>query len=75
MYAKCMHAIWTLLNLWLRHQSIKDNILFGYPFDEDRYNSVVECCDLKADLEILEDVDVTEIGVRGVGLLGGRHAR
>ena len=49
---------------WLRHQSIKDNILFGYPFDEERYNDVVECCALKPDLEMLEDGDATEIGAR-----------
>ena len=54
------------------HQSIKDNILFGYPFDEERHNAVVECCALKPDLEILEDGDATEIGARGVSLLGGQ---
>jgi len=49
---------------WLRHQSIKDNILFGYPYDEERYNMVVECCALGPDLEMLEDGDQTEIGAR-----------
>ncbi|EMD39008.1 hypothetical protein CERSUDRAFT_104287 [Gelatoporia subvermispora B] len=60
---------------WLRHQSIKDNILFGYPYDEERYNAVVECCALKPDLAILEDGDATEIGARGVSLSGGQKAR
>lgn len=49
---------------WLRHQSIKDNILFGYPYDEERYSAVVECCALKPDLDVLEDGDATEIGAR-----------
>ncbi|KAG5653253.1 hypothetical protein H0H81_001510 [Sphagnurus paluster] len=60
---------------WLRHQSIKDNILFGAPFDELRYNAVVECCALRPDLEMLEDGDMTEIGARGVSLSGGQKAR
>jgi ABC-type multidrug transport system fused ATPase/permease subunit len=49
---------------WLRHQSIKDNILFGYPYDEERYNAVIECCALTTDLKIFEDGDATEIGAR-----------
>ncbi|OJT05881.1 ATP-dependent bile acid permease [Trametes pubescens] len=60
---------------WLRHQSIKDNILFGYTYDEERYEAVVACCALKPDLEMLEDGDATEIGVRGVSLSGGQKAR
>lgn len=51
---------------WLRHRSIKDNILFGHRYDEERYEAVVECCALKPDLEMLEDGDATEIGVRWV---------
>ena len=43
------------------------------PLDEERYNAVVECCALKPDLEILEDV--TEIGARGVSLSGNQKAR
>lgn len=61
------HAIsYAAQSPWLRHQSIKDNILFGYPCDEERYNAVVECCALKPDFDIFEDGDQTEIGARWV---------
>ena len=60
-----MHSIsYAAQSPWLRHQSIKDNILFGYPFDEERYNAVIEACALGPDLEMLEDGDQTEIGAR-----------
>ncbi|KAF7362379.1 hypothetical protein MVEN_00584800 [Mycena venus] len=67
-----MHAIsYAAQSPWLRHQSIKDNILFGYPFDEARYNQVIESCALRPDLDMLEDGDATEIGEKGVSLSGG----
>lgn len=71
-----MHSIsYAAQTPWLRHQSIKDNILFGQPCDEERYNDVVECCALRPDLNMLEDGDDTEIGSRGVSLSGGQKAR
>ncbi|KAH8810160.1 hypothetical protein DL96DRAFT_1716877 [Flagelloscypha sp. PMI_526] len=60
---------------WLRHQTIKENILFGYPLNESRYQDVVEACALNPDFETLEDGDRTEIGSRGVSLSGGQKAR
>lgn len=60
---------------WLEHLSIRDNILFGEPFDADKYWEVIESCALRTDLEILEDGDFTEIGERGISLSGGQKAR
>ncbi|KAJ7091060.1 multidrug resistance-associated ABC transporter [Mycena epipterygia] len=71
-----MHGIsYAAQSPWLRHQSIKDNILFGYPYDDARYKQVIECCALQPDLDVLEDGDATEIGARGVNLSGGQKAR
>ena len=49
---------------WLQHATIRENILFGAPFDSERYYEVIECCALKPDLDMLQDNDLTEIGVR-----------
>ncbi|KAF8587167.1 multidrug resistance-associated ABC transporter [Ramaria rubella] len=60
---------------WLQQKSIKDNIIFEYPLDQERYDAVVEACALNPDLRALEDGDRTEIGARGVTLSGGQKAR
>ncbi|KAJ7476731.1 multidrug resistance-associated ABC transporter [Mycena latifolia] len=60
---------------WLRNASIKDNILFNLPYDEERYKLTLEVCALVSDLEILEDGDESEIGEQGVNLSGGQKAR
>ncbi|EGO03880.1 hypothetical protein SERLA73DRAFT_84054 [Serpula lacrymans var. lacrymans S7.3] len=60
---------------WLRNASIKDNILFNLPLDEERYQKTLQVCALVSDLNILEDGDESEIGERGVNLSGGQKAR
>lgn len=60
---------------WLRNASIRDNILFNLPYDEERYRKTLEVCALLSDLDILEDGDESEIGERGVNLSGGQKAR
>ncbi|KAF7343123.1 ATP-dependent bile acid permease [Mycena venus] len=60
---------------WLQNASIKDNILFNLPYDEERYKLTLEVCALVSDLEVLEDGDESEIGERGVNLSGGQKAR
>ncbi|CAI2174221.1 16345_t:CDS:10 [Funneliformis geosporum] len=60
---------------WLRNGSIRDSILFNLPFNEERYNQVVESCALDKDFESFVDGDLTEIGEQGVTLSGGQKQR
>ncbi|KAM3068375.1 hypothetical protein ACMFMG_009513 [Clarireedia jacksonii] len=60
---------------WIENASIKDNILFGLPLDEQRYEKVIEVCALRKDLEILGDGENTEIGANGINLSGGQRWR
>jgi len=60
---------------WLESASIRDNILFGTPYERKRYNAVLAACALIPDLKILEDGDKTDIGEKGVVLSGGQKAR
>lgn len=71
-----MHSLsYAAQSPWLQHLSIKDNIVFGSPLNEDRYEQVIDACALAADFGMLEDGDSTEIGARGVSLSGGQKAR
>lgn len=53
---------------WIQNLSLRDNILFGRPWDEQRYWQAVIDSALPADLELLPDGDLTEIGEKGVTL-------
>ncbi|RMZ75443.1 hypothetical protein DV737_g5299, partial [Chaetothyriales sp. CBS 132003] len=60
---------------WLQSMSIRENILFTQPYDEDRYRQVLEVCALLPDLADLPHGDLSPIGENGVGLSGGQKAR
>ena len=60
---------------WIQNMTIRDNILFGLPLDEDKYNRVVEAWQLESDLDMLKGGDLTEIGEKGINLSGGQKAR
>ncbi|CAO3612252.1 unnamed protein product [Mucor hiemalis] len=60
---------------FLQHASIRDNILFGLPYDEERYRTTLYQCALNKDLTILPDGDRTEIGEKGISLSGGQKQR
>ncbi|KAI0650859.1 multidrug resistance-associated ABC transporter [Trametes meyenii] len=60
---------------WVQNETIRDNILFGAPYDEERYNKVIYQCALKRDLTLFEAGDKTEVGEKGLTLSGGQKAR
>ena len=60
---------------WILNTTVRDNILFGLPYDETKYNHVLDACSLRHDISVLEDGDMTEIGERGINLSGGQKQR
>ncbi|XP_070569620.1 ATP-binding cassette sub-family C member 10-like [Ptychodera flava] len=60
---------------WIQQASVKDNILFGMPYNQEKYGAVLDACALREDLKILPAGDFTEIGENGVTLSGGQKAR
>ncbi|MCJ1379910.1 hypothetical protein MMC17_003013 [Xylographa soralifera] len=60
---------------WIENATIKDNILFGLPFDVGRYNKVLSVCALEKDLDMLPDGEMTDIGANGINLSGGQRWR
>ncbi|KAK8854643.1 hypothetical protein IAR55_003382 [Kwoniella newhampshirensis] len=60
---------------WIQNATVRENILFGQPWDEERYWAAVRDSSLETDLELLEDGDGTEIGEKGINLSGGQKQR
>ncbi|XP_065862557.1 ABC transporter C family member 3-like [Euphorbia lathyris] len=60
---------------WIQSGKIEENILFGKEMDRERYESILEACSLKKDMEILSFGDQTVIGERGINLSGGQKQR
>ncbi|CAH0555481.1 unnamed protein product [Brassicogethes aeneus] len=60
---------------WIQNATLKDNILFGKPYDQRIYNKVVKACALKPDFDMLPAGDQTEIGEKGINLSGGQKQR
>ncbi|CAK5274807.1 unnamed protein product [Mycena citricolor] len=60
---------------WVLNDTIRNNILFGAEYDEERYKQVLYQCALERDLELFEAGDQSEVGEKGLTLSGGQKAR
>ncbi|TMS22599.1 Canalicular multispecific organic anion transporter 2 [Larimichthys crocea] len=60
---------------WIQNATLRDNILFGKLYNEQKYGCVLEACSLTPDLEVLPGGDMTEIGEKGINLSGGQRQR
>lgn len=60
---------------WIENATIRDNILFGLPFDTGRYQQTLSACALETDLDVLPDGELTDIGANGINLSGGQRWR
>ena len=55
--------------------TIRENILFGLEYNQDRYEKTIEDCALDEDFLDLRDGDATYIGEGGANLSGGQMQR
>jgi ABC-type multidrug transport system fused ATPase/permease subunit len=60
---------------WIDNASVRENILFGLPFDSSRYHGVIIACALEQDLSQMKQGDATKVGAKGAMLSGGQRWR
>ncbi|KAM0204425.1 hypothetical protein ACHAPI_000183 [Fusarium lateritium] len=60
---------------WIQNTTLKNNIVFGKDMNKKWYNEVIQACALQADLDMLPNGDLTEIGERGITISGGQKQR
>lgn len=60
---------------WILNATLRDNILFGQPYNAERYQEVINVCQLEHDISMLKGGDQTEIGEKGINLSGGQKQR
>jgi ABC-type multidrug transport system fused ATPase/permease subunit len=55
---------------WMINATVRENILFGRPFEEEKYWHVISEACLETDLELLPNGDAEMIGEKGINLSG-----
>eukprot|EP00455_Lapot_gusevi_P029933 TRINITY_DN320_c0_g1_i11.p1 TRINITY_DN320_c0_g1~~TRINITY_DN320_c0_g1_i11.p1 ORF type:complete len:1420 (+),score=463.73 TRINITY_DN320_c0_g1_i11:117-4376(+) len=60
---------------WIQMGNVRDNILFGLPYDEEKYRRIIHACALERDLSIMPQGDMTPVAERGTNLSGGQRQR
>lgn len=60
---------------WIFGSTVRQNILFGQPYDQVRYQEVISACALLRDFSQFPEGDQTIVGDQGSSLSGGQKAR
>jgi ATP-binding cassette subfamily C (CFTR/MRP) protein 1 len=60
---------------WIQNTTVRNNITFGSEYEPGLYQEVIDVCELRSDLAILQAGDQTEIGEKGINLSGGQKQR
>ncbi|KAF9279758.1 hypothetical protein BGZ68_007716 [Mortierella alpina] len=60
---------------WILNDTVRNNILFGKPYDKERYLNTIRACALVPDFKMLVNSDQTVIGEKGINLSGGQKQR
>ena len=60
---------------WVFPGTIRENITFGLPYNEDWYLKTIEVCELKRDIAMFPDADMSLIGEHGSTVSGGQRTR
>ncbi|KAF9434197.1 hypothetical protein BGZ76_008408 [Entomortierella beljakovae] len=60
---------------WILNDTVRNNILFGRPYDKERYLKTIRSCALVPDFKMLLNGDKTVIGEKGINLSGGQKQR
>ncbi|XP_067132222.1 ATP-binding cassette sub-family C member 4-like [Centruroides vittatus] len=60
---------------WVFNESIRENILFGEKYQEEKYKKVLHITALEKDISFFPKGDLTIVGERGVIMSGGQKAR
>jgi ABC-type multidrug transport system fused ATPase/permease subunit len=60
---------------WVLNDTLQGNILFGRPYDEERFDHALFAANLEDDIQVLPGGIQTQIGERGINLSGGQKAR
>ncbi|UKJ89134.2 hypothetical protein MACJ_002381 [Theileria orientalis] len=62
-------------DIWLQQGSIRSNIVFGYKFDEQLYNTVLKAVELHSDISSWEKGDLRVVSDNDHSLSSGQRAR
>lgn len=66
---------YTSQDSWIFNSTIRQNITFGRPMHQLRYDRIVRCVDLFKDFKQFNEGDLTFVGENGAGLSGGQKSR